>query len=131
VTHHRETKRKRKIRAHELAVESKYQITGEEYNAIFEAQDGMCFVCRRAKGISRHLCVDHDHHFHDDEDEQPHDPSTACRECIRCLACDTCNRIVLGRYDVDALVRAIVVLTDPPARKVLAQLCYSPTISSM
>lgn len=115
MTHQREVKQARRTRAHELAVEKKYELTAEEYDAIFAAQGGRCAVCQRAKGITKMLAVDHQHN----KPGCDHPPDVGCRNCVRCLACDTCNRIVLGRYDIDALVRAIVVLSDPPAQKVL------------
>jgi hypothetical protein len=38
-----------------------YGITLEEYDAIKEKQGGVCYICRRAKGISTPLQVDHKH----------------------------------------------------------------------
>lgn len=115
VTHHRAVRKVRKGRAHELRVEKVYGITGDEYQEIYDSQDGSCFVCQKAKGISKKLAVDHEH----DKDGCDHEPDVGCRNCVRCLACTTCNRIILGRYDVDALARAITVLVNPPAQKVL------------
>ena len=123
VTHHREVKKARKVRAHELRVEARFELSAEEYDAILAAQGGRCAVCRRAKGLKRFLAVDHEHN----KPGCTHPPDVGCRNCVRCLACDTCNRIVLGRYDIDALVRAIVVLSDPPAQKVLKALGQRPS----
>jgi hypothetical protein len=113
-THNRAAKRRRRDRAHELRVEKTYGLTAQEYQALYEAQDGRCFVCHKARGIKKRLAVDHDHDAGCD-----HGPDVGCRECVRCLACVNCNRIILGRYSVEALQRAIEVLTDPPARRIL------------
>jgi hypothetical protein len=115
-------KRRNRIRAHNNHVTKTYELSPEDYAAILASQDGRCFVCRKAKGAKKFLAVDHDHHAHDGETPPPHPREMGCRRCVRCLACNTCNRIVLGRYDVDALVRAIIVLTEPPAQKVLRDL---------
>jgi len=103
---------------HELRTEAEYGITGPEYWAIYEAQGGCCFICRRATGKVRRLAVDHDHHFHDNESVSPHPRDKGCRRCVRALLCKRCNMLIGlvagGRTD-----EAIQVLTDPPARKVL------------
>jgi hypothetical protein len=114
-THHRVARRVRSARAHELRIEKGYGITAAEYWAIYESQDGRCYVCRRASGRTKRLAVDHDHH----KEGCLHAPDVGCPNCVRCLACGPCNRELLGRYDVAALRRAITVLTDPPAQAVL------------
>ena len=47
-----------------------------------------------------------------------HDPKKGCRRCIRGLLCSRCNRWGVPLF-LDAMIRAINYLTDPPARKVL------------
>jgi hypothetical protein len=82
-----------------------YGITAEEYWAIYQAQDGRCYICRKGTGARKRLSVDHDHESGE----------------IRGLLDQPCNRNVLGhlRDDVQALQRAIDYLTHPPARKVI------------
>lgn len=83
-----------------------YGITAEEYQAIYEAQGGCCYICQRAKGNARkRLSVDHDH---------------ATGE-VRGLLCTPCNQDVLGhlRDSREALQRAVDYLAEPPARSVL------------
>jgi hypothetical protein len=101
-----------------LRIAKGYGITGEEYRALYASQGGRCFVCQRATGRSKRLAVDHDHH----KEGCRHAPDVGCPNCVRCLACGPCNRDLLGRYDVAALRRAIVVKTDPPAQYVLGGL---------
>ena len=110
----REEKRRRSQAAHAKMVHEVYEITGEEYWAIYEAQGGRCAICQRSTGVRRRLAVDHDHH----KDGCQHDPKIGCRNCVRALCCGPCNEL-LGRYDVAALKRAITVLIDPPAQRVL------------
>lgn len=92
-----------------------YGITADEYWAIYEAQGGLCYICRRAKGKDRDgngrgkmLSVDHDHKTGE----------------VRGLLCGPCNKDVLGhlRDSVEALRRAETYLLHPPAREVLARL---------
>jgi len=116
-THYRAYKRKRRDRAHELRVKNIYGLTAQEYRALYEAQGGRCFVCHKARGISKRLAVDHDH-----DAGCGHGSDVGCRLCVRCLACTNCNRIILGRYSVEALQRAIEVLTDPPAQRILRRM---------
>lgn len=114
VSHWRAITKRRKAIAHQRHVEKTYGITAEEYAALVEGQGGLCFVCRRSRGLSRRLAVDHDH-----LKGCGHDPKTGCRRCIRALLCQQCNTIVVGRYSTESLMRAIEVLNDPPAQKIL------------
>lgn len=91
-------------------VQNTYGITEAEYEAILFAQGGVCAICGRAKGISKALAVDHDHKL------------GSGREAVRGLLCDTCNRIVMGRYGIAELRRAIAYAENPPAPAVLASL---------
>ncbi len=114
-SHHRAVRRQRSARQHGRHIDKTYGITIEEYTALFVAQGGACAICQRAYGKTKRLCVDHEHN----KPGCDHLPETGCRNCINGLTCNTCNRIVLGRYDVDSLARAIMYMLDPPARKVL------------
>lgn len=88
----------------------KYGITVEEYFAMYEAQGGCCYICRRATGKTKRLSVDHDHRY-----------KGSPRDAIRGLLCSKCNR-TLGhlRDDLEAARRIVKYLKNPPARKVLA-----------
>lgn len=82
-----------------------YGITTEEYWAIYKAQGGVCYMCRRAKGLTKPLCVDHDH----------------VTGAVRGLLCNPCNGDVLGhaRDEIEFFERAIEYLKDPPAIRVI------------
>ena len=109
-THWRAWRKRSQSLAHARKVETTYGITSEEYWALFDAQGQRCYVCQRSNGTVKRLCVDHDHVTGE----------------VRSLLCMPCNNIVLGRYGVEALQRAIEVLTDPPARKVLGRRVIVP-----
>ena len=97
-------------------IQKTYDITPEQYWALYEAQGGRCFVCRVASGKSKRLCVEHEHGFCDD-----HPPERGCPKCIRALTCGRCNRLV-AFLGVDALARAIRLISDPPARRLLTSM---------
>lgn len=115
VTHHRARRKDVSAQAHAKRIEATYELTHEQYWALYQAQDCRCFVCRKSTGKARRLAVDHDHLL---ALEHGHDPKQGCIRCIRALLCKRCNTLV-GWLDVEALQRAIVLLTDPPARKIL------------
>src|SRR5690606_39453637 len=112
-THHREKRGQRKNQARANHVLNTYNITEEQYQAIYEAQGGTCAICRRAKGTGRkRLAVDHDHSCCPGR--------TSCGRCVRSLCCATCNRI-LGhlRDDPEMVERILIYLVEPPGREVL------------
>jgi hypothetical protein len=84
-----------------------FGLTPAEYVAVFQAQNGRCYVCGAAPGVTR-LCIDHDHAVPD------------VRRSIRGLLCDECNYSRLPRFqeDVTMLRRAVDYLVDPPAQRV-------------
>lgn len=90
--------------AHEQRVQSTYGLAPGQYEALYEAQGGVCYICRRATGASRRLSVDHDHKTGE----------------VRALLCRPCNSL-LGhvRDDVDTLRRAAIVIRDRPAQEIL------------
>ena len=101
-THWRIKVRESKAKAHGTRVEKIYGIAAHQYWELYAAQGGRCFICQRATGKTKRLAVDHDHETGE----------------VRALLCSQDNQMI-GRIGVAALVRAIEVLTNPPARKVL------------
>lgn len=88
----------------------KYGITEAEYRALYRAQGGKCYVCRKADGTSRRLGVDHDHVTGE----------VRGLVCTGSLDAKTCNRLI-AIFSRDALLRAAAMLSDPPpARAVLS-----------
>jgi hypothetical protein len=115
VTHHRAWKRRNRDLAHGRRLESNFGMTSAQYADLLAAQGGKCFICQRATGAARRLAVDHDHRL---AVEHGHPSDRGCPRCWRAIVCGPCNQVI-GRLGVEALCRAIEVLTDPPARKVL------------
>ena len=67
--------RKRQVKGH--ALKYKYGITIDEYDKMFESQNGCCAICNRpSTEMKRALATDHDH----------------ITGKVRGLLCDTCNR---------------------------------------
>lgn len=104
-THHRAKRRNRRDYSHATHIAETYDITAEEYQAIYEYQGGMCAICQRAKGIRKRLSVDHCHKT----------------GLVRGLLCQPCNKHVLGhlRDDPEALQRGANYLEYPPAVDVI------------
>lgn len=106
-THHRRFRQSKRAYSHSRHIGETYGITAEEYAAIYAAQGGVCYICRRATGARRRLAVDHDH-------------GTGY---VRGLLCKTCNYKVLGhlRDDTEAFQRAIDYINNPPAFGVIGK----------
>lgn len=92
------------------AVQRKYGLTPDEYRALFRAQGGRCYVCRKAAGRAKRLGVDHNHLTGE----------VRGLVCTGSLTPTTCNRLI-AYYHRAQLLRAAEMLSDPPpARAVLA-----------
>lgn len=91
-------------------VQRTYGLSPEEYRALYYAQGGKCYVCRRATGRSRRLGVDHDHLTGE----------VRGLVCTGSLSAMTCNRLI-AIFTRSMLLRAAAMLSDPPpARAVLS-----------
>ncbi|MGW0245086.1 endonuclease VII domain-containing protein [Nocardia goodfellowii] len=107
-SHRRARKIVRRGSTHERHLLETYGITADEYWALYEAQDGRCYICRRPRRKdAKKLSVDHCHKT----------------GRIRGLLDQRCNRDVLGyfRDDVTAFERGKEYLTNPPAFAVLGE----------
>jgi len=87
---------------HEAYVLKTYGLKAGEYDLLYHEQGGACYICQRARGISKKLAVDHDH----------------ATGYVRGLLCGPCNKL-LGhvRDDPRTLARAADYLTHPPAQR--------------
>lgn len=99
-THARQRKRASKAVSHESRVQKVYGLAPGDYGRLYQHQDGLCAICRRANGATRNLSVDHDHRT----------------GLTRGLLCRPCNDM-LGhlRDDAAAFDRAARYLRIPPA----------------
>lgn len=77
-----------------------YGLTAEDYDEIYEYQNGRCYICQHATGRTKRLSVDHCH----------------ATGMIRGLLCGPCNKM-LGRFrdNPNAARRIIDYLAHPPA----------------
>jgi len=99
-TCHREARKASRRASHGRWILKTYGLTLEQYEALYEAQGGVCYICRRATGKTRRLAVDHCH----------------VTGWVRGLLCKPCNSILAhARDDVDFFHRADRYLVDPPA----------------
>jgi uncharacterized protein YlaI len=81
---YREVKRK-------ATLKFKYGITAEEWNDIYNRQNGKCAICDKHQSEFNHrLCVDHDH----------------VSQEVRGLLCDECNFLV-GKFECELLTDTI------------------------
>ena len=113
-TCHNAKKRAARLKAKTRHVERNFEISAEEYDALYRFQGGRCALCPRT-GASKRLAVDHDHH---QAMLDGHAPDKGCRNCIRGLVCSTCNDVLAhARSSVDYFTRAASYLTVPPWKR--------------
>lgn len=105
-TCHRDRKKAAARASHARWILKTYGLTIEQYEALYEAQGGVCYICRRATGKVRRLAVDHDHKT----------------GYVRGLLCKPCNSVLAHiRDDTQTLHRTIEYLVNPPAFYVIGK----------
>lgn len=101
-TCNRAVKAARKAASHERNVGKVYGLKSGQYEQLYEAQGGVCYICQRAKGLTKKLAVDHDHET----------------GYVRGLLCGPCNKILGHLRDSQELaLRVYTYLDNPPAFK--------------
>lgn len=91
-------------------LKSKYRITLEQFNALYEAQDGLCACCGEPPRDDEILHVDHDHNCCPGK--------RSCGQCIRGLIHNSCNRAMgLLCDDPDRILHAARYLIDHAEKK--------------
>ncbi len=88
----------------------RYGITPEEYDLLFEAQNGVCYICQKPCVTGKRLAVDHDHDT----------------GAIRGLLCTPCNKYVVGNLNVNQIYRILEYMDNPPANKVFGNVRRVP-----
>lgn len=100
----RALKKAQKRAAHGRWILKTYGLTLEQYEALYEAQGGVCYICQRATGKVRRLAVDHDHNS----------------GYVRGLLCKPCNSVLAhARDDGEFFERAFEYLREPPAHALI------------
>lgn len=103
-THWRNVVKERKSTAHENRVQKVYRLNPGDYERLYQAQSGVCAICKRATGKTRRLSVDHDH----------------ATGKVRGLLCRPCNDMLgHARDSYMFFYRAANYLNSPPASEVL------------
>ena len=73
---------------------TRHRMTPEDYQAMWDAQDGRCCYCERPlPDDQRKVHIDHDHTC-------TCGPKNTCDSCRRGLACESCNKLI-GQADED------------------------------
>lgn len=84
---------------------SVYGITRDDFEAILDAQEGLCALCGDDPGTES-LHIDHDHSCCPG--------NRSCGVCVRSLICGTCNRgLGMFRDDRDLLLNAAAYVSLP------------------
>jgi hypothetical protein len=118
-----ETAAKKRVAARRYHLKMKHRMTPEEFQSLKDFQDGLCYICRRARGVTKELAVDHRHPHELDPCAKRHDPKESCVLCWRGLLCSPCNDMLgHARDDVMVFHRAIDYLNHPPATRWLAKI---------
>ena len=96
----------RKAASHEAYVLKTYGLKAGQYQALHEAQGGVCYICQRATGKTKKLAVDHDHRT----------------GFVRGLTCGPCNSLLAHiRDDIQTAHRIVEYLVNPPAFYVIGK----------
>ncbi|WP_280429117.1 endonuclease VII domain-containing protein [Nocardia brasiliensis] len=107
-SHRRARRTARRDYSWERHIKATYGLTPQEYWALYDAQEGKCYICGRPRARDRKkLSVDHCHKT----------------GRIRGLLDQQCNRDVLGhlRDDISAFERGKEYLINPPAFAVIGE----------
>lgn len=89
---YQDNKEERSVFRRTWHLQTHYQMTDEQYDLMLKAQEGLCFLCRKAEtkphvtGSVVRLAVDHDHRCCPGK--------KSCGKCVRKLLCASCNQLV-------------------------------------
>lgn len=96
-----ERERKRKQRASKLdrdrQLRARYNISLEDWEALFDSQDRLCAICETDTPNGRGWCTDHDHACCPG--------AKSCGKCIRGILCMSCNSMLGYSYDNPEILR--------------------------
>lgn len=89
----------------------KYGITVEQYDALNDAQGGVCAICSGVNPNGYRLSIDHDHACCPG--------SKSCGRCVRALLCAGCNYMLGHARDDAARLRAAADYVETHSRREL------------
>lgn len=101
-------------------LQKNYGITSREYDAMFKAQGGSCWICGNPPR-TKALAVDHEHQPKESRIKKKGEMEKI-RVKVRGLLCWACNMgLKYFRDNSDNLTRAAKYLRERPAQKVLTK----------
>lgn len=99
--------------ARDRHLQKTFNITQEDYDRIFEYQNGRCGICKRPPRGGKALAVDH---RHINGSEGP----------VTGLLCFLCNRRFLGARKEEIIIAMYEYITNPPAEAALGREVIAP-----
>lgn len=94
--------RRRKASGRKWYLKSTYNLTEEQYQKLYDKNNGQCWICN--KSVSYYLHVDHDHSCCSGE--------KSCGKCIRGLLCYSCNSLLGHAKDSVDILKAATRYLD-------------------
>jgi hypothetical protein len=89
-------------------IKNTFSLSREEYDAIYESQDGKCKLCTNEFHNNKDLHIDHDHSCCPGR--------KSCGKCVRGLLCSNCNTgIGLFKDNRELLLKAASYLDSVPS----------------
>lgn len=95
----------------------------EEWAALWDAQDGRCYLCGADLAKAKAVDIDHDHSCCP--------PSRSCRTCRRGLACHGCNIAIGNAGDDPARLRQMAEALETAKREVAARMANRETVEQL
>lgn len=90
--------RRRKASGRKWYLKSMYNLTEDEYQKMYDKNNGKCWICK--KEVSYYLHIDHDHSCCSGE--------KSCGKCIRGLLCHSCNSLLGHAKDSPDILKASI-----------------------
>jgi uncharacterized protein YciI len=78
-----------------------YGLTEEQYEEKFQAQHGLCAICKKTQQGEFRLAIDHDHTCCPER--------SACEKCRRGLLCSNCNQALGLVYEDPEILQAMLL----------------------
>lgn len=94
--------RRRKASGRKWYLKYTYSLTEEEYQKLYDTNNGKCWICN--KSVNYYLHVDHDHSCCSGE--------KSCGECVRGLLCHSCNSLLGHAKDNPEILRKAIGYLD-------------------
>lgn len=94
--------RRRKASSRKWYLKSMYNLTEDEYQKLYNTNNGQCWIC--CKEVDYCLHVDHDHSCCSGE--------KSCGNCVRGLLCHSCNSLLGHAKDNTEILKSAIRYLD-------------------